>query len=377
MSRNGYESIDLYLADFDRRDHLLYRLVIVGILLASLAAPFVQIDTSLRSAGTIRPLVENLDVRAPVQGFVTQIAAEEGQPITLGQAILVIEELGSKGRSTLNTARVREMERHLIDLQMLLEGDSSQSSSSVTTSKYQESVRRYENEMQAVKARQARARRDHIRAQALFSTDLISQTELEIFEAGLQESYLEVEKLRKDYRRRWMEELEEYSSELLDRRLYATELSADKHRGIVRAPAAGTIENLADLEIGSFIGTGEVLASISLTSELVGELFLEPSEIPQIALGTGIKVQINSMDYQDWGLVSGTILKISPDVISVNQNRVFRVITSLEQSSRKDGESLRPLRKGMTFKAHVNGSERNVLQLARDRLRDWLTTAIE
>lgn len=371
LPERDYHPLDLYLAGLGGNDHLIYRVILFGSLITCMMAPVVRIDVFTRAAGIVRPAVENMEIHAPADGFVTSTEVEEGDQVEEGQVVMRLERMGINDRAGLVGQQMRDLENHIRDVRSLIQLGPGSFDVGLGTSKYQLALARLRSDVEIARAKQARLRRDYDRAERLFESSLLSQKDYESVRLSLDESFSEELRLRHDYRRTWIQELDEYTIALQELKMYQIELISSEKLGTIRAPASGTIEDLADVPQGAFVSAGKTLASITRTSDLVGEILLSPYEASGVRPGDDVRFRINSTDVRDWGQVTGEVVRISPDVQVVDGKAVFRVTTSIQQTPSNNGGPIRPLKKGMAFEAHLNIAKKSIIELLTDRLSRW------
>ena len=143
---------------------------------------------------------------------------------------------------------------------------------------------------------------------------------------------------------------------------------------IITAPISGTIQNIKGFEAGNFISSGAPIAEISPDTDLIAECYITPSDIGLLKKNNQVKFQINAFNYNQWGMATGKILRISKDITIVNNKPLFRVICSLDQKQLqlKNGFEGK-LKKGMTLNARFFIIERSVYELLYDKIDDWFT----
>ena len=147
----------------------------------------------------------------------------------------------------------------------------------------------------------------------------------------------------------------------------------EKERELYAIKIARTVEQFSGISIGSYVQAGQSLAVISPDTELIVEVYVMPDDIGLLSIGTNANIQIDAFNYNQWGLISGTIKEISDDFILVNNQPVFRVRCRLHQRYLQLKNGYKGyLKKGMTVRSRFLITERSLFQLLYDNIDDWL-----
>jgi HlyD family secretion protein len=151
------------------------------------------------------------------------------------------------------------------------------------------------------------------------------------------------------------------------------QLSDEKGQYIIYAPISGTVHNMAGIYEGSFAYPNQVLAEISPDTGLVAECYIPPKDIGLIRKNMQVNFQVSAFDYNQWGILTGKVVDISNDITVVNDQPVFTVRASLDQTYMELKNGYRGnLKKGMTLQAHFTVARRSLFQLLYDNVDDWL-----
>ncbi|MFC5460364.1 HlyD family efflux transporter periplasmic adaptor subunit [Massilia niabensis] len=139
------------------------------------------------------------------------------------------------------------------------------------------------------------------------------------------------------------------------------------------APVDGVITGVTSTQPGDKIQANAPLGGIA-PKNAKAILKIEIAEHDRGFLREGLPVQIkfNAFPYQRYGVVRGTLQFISPATKPSLQTKqpVYEGRVSLEQSQYKVGETVYPLRYGMTATAEIVVRERRLIDLALDPFRN-------
>ena len=103
-------------------------------------------------------------------------------------------------------------------------------------------------------------------------------------------------------------------------------MTEQKKNYIVKAQVAGTLQQIPGKYVGSFIQAGEILGTISPDDSLViAECYVSPQNIGLIKKGQTALFRIDAFNYNEWGMIKGTVADIAHDFIIMNDRRYLRL----------------------------------------------------
>ena len=178
----------------------------------------------------------------------------------------------------------------------------------------------------------------------------------------------------------------EYRQQLLNERVEAQlalqraqqESAKQDHRGRLselRAPQDGVIKDVATYTVGAVVNAGTVLMSlVPVDEELVAEVMIRNEDVGFVEEGQSVKVKLATFPFQKYGMIDGTVLRISADAAdrqteeekssAGSQQNVspYKAIVKLQQQRLSRGEFTRALAPGMQVVAEVRQGQRTVLE---------------
>jgi len=142
---------------------------------------------------------------------------------------------------------------------------------------------------------------------------------------------------------------------------------------LIVAPVDGVITDVTSTQPGDKIQANTPLGGIA-PKNAKPIMKIEIAEHDRGFLREGLPVQLkfNAFPYQRYGLIRGTLQFISPATKPSPQSRqpVYEGRVTLDQDRYKVGETVYPLRYGMTAVAEIVVRERRVIDLALDPFRN-------
>ena len=146
-----------------------------------------------------------------------------------------------------------------------------------------------------------------------------------------------------------------------------TEISATERmlrHTTITSPIEGVITTMSVRGPGEVLQQGQTVATIAPSDvPLVIETLLADKDIAFIQKGLPAKLKFEAFPFQDYGVVEGTVIDISPDAInkdSVNYYKVTIAPSKTWMSSQEKGFVLRP---GLSASAEIITERRTVLSL--------------
>ncbi len=180
----------------------------------------------------------------------------------------------------------------------------------------------------------------------------------------------------------------EYRQRLLTERIEAQtqlersqqELAKQEHRGRLselRAPQDGIIKDVATYTVGAVVGAGAVLMSlVPADEELVAEVFIKNEDVGFVREGQSAKVKLTTYPFQKYGMLEGTVVRISADASEPQAQRgddeddeapppavsPFKAIVRLNRQSLLTSGVEWPISPGMQVVAELKEGERTVME---------------
>ena len=352
---------------------VIYLTILLGLLAALVALPYINVDITAQSRGLIRSAQDNNAVSAVVAGQVTEVFIKENQKVAAGAILLKLSTEKLEEQIRLNETKVEENTRYIKDLTLLLSG----SNNAPSTSLYGQENLQYQQKKAEQKLKLNYQQKAYERAKELFEASVIAKVEYEqsLFDLDLTKNALQLSE-EQQYKS-WELELQNYRSQNRELSSQIAQLQKEKKQYVITAPIEGTIAEYAGIQPGNFIAPNQTIARISADDNLIIESYLSPSDIGLIQEGMAVKFQIDAFNYNQWGLATGKVIDISKDIITQQNQPFFKVKCSLSEKNLqlKSGYAGN-LKKGMTLTARFVITERSLYQLLYDKMDDWLNPTL-
>ena len=353
----------------------IYLIILLILLGAFIALPFVKIDVISQARGIIKPDIERVHISLINSGQVIYNGLFNNKKVAKGDTLLILNDQGIDQKLTFSDFQTRETLSYIQDLSLLLRQKKVRLSD-INSARYQKSYLQYHQKLDELQIRLQKRKRDFERYKLLYEKGVIARAEYDNhkFEYDLARS--EIFQHRNRQQNEWQAELSQYNVTLKELKAKYDQLVESKRRFVITAPVSGTLLNIKQQETGSFVTAGTVLAQISPNTELLVECYVSPADIGLIKEQDTAKYQIDAYDYSQWGLATGKVIEIGRDIEFLEDQSVFKVRCSLDQKYLLLKNGFRGnLKKGMTLNANFKLSRRSLFELLYDKMNDWLDPA--
>ncbi|MDJ1505218.1 HlyD family secretion protein [Xanthocytophaga agilis] len=370
---------EAYLPTVSVKSQIIYLSVLTLILLSIIVLPFVKVDVSVKSAGTIRTAAEKNELKAIVSGIVAEVYVKENQSVKQGQVLFSLTSKIADSKLALSKSSLLEKKQFITDLKHLISTPRTQLLQRIKTLSpvYTQQYNQFRLQTLEKQHILSKTRKELERHQLLYTQKVIAQVELEEKQFVYTQALNEYNTLIETQLSLWQGQLNAYQLEIDALEAQRQQLFAEKELYTIKSPIAGTVQQLSGKYVGSFIEEGEMLGIISPDSNLIAECYLPPEDIGLVKEGMKVNLQIDAFNYNDWGLISGKIIDIGNDFTLINNKPVFKVKCKLDKQtlSLKNGY-MAYLKKGMTLHARFVVTQRSLFQLLYDTTDDWLNPLI-
>lgn len=101
-------------------------------------------------------------------------------------------------------------------------------------------------------------------------------------------------------------------------------------------------------------------------------------DIGYIEKGQKVQVQADAYNYQQWGLLSGEVTEILPDIVEMNSQPYFRVRCTMNRNYLELSNGYKGyMKKGMTVTGRFHLTRRSLAQLLFDEIDNWMNPKIK
>ena len=131
------------------------------------------------------------------------------------------------------------------------------------------------------------------------------------------------------------------------------------------------------MQAGSFLVASQPIAHISPTDNLLVESTVSPNDIGLIKLNKKVKFQLDAFNYNQWGLLTGSVTAIDKNITIQENQAYFKVRCALDAKELKLKSGYKTqVSKGMTLTTRYTITNRSLFDLLFDKVEDWLNPKI-
>ncbi|CAN2039540.1 membrane fusion protein, peptide pheromone/bacteriocin exporter [Candidatus Magnetomoraceae bacterium gMMP-15] len=357
------------------RGHIIYCAVVLAVIIALGLLPILKVTVSIQSNGIIRPTAEKNEIKSIVSGRISKIFIKENQKIEKDRTILVLEDSVLKEKLRFVVYEENEKKDFIHDLRLLtaINSDINIDINLFKTMHYKSEYLYFKSQLDENRYNQEKARKESERYRYLHKNKLTSLSELEYKELEFSRLKIQHDMLIDQHSAEWHKELLVNHLKLKELNASRQGIEREKNNCTISSPITGTVEEFSGISTGSYIQAGQLIAVISPDKDLIAELYVSPRDIGLLRVKTKANIQIDTFDYNRWGLISGFVKEISGDFIPMDNQPFFRVRCNLNQNFLELKNGYKGyLKKGMTIRARFLITERSLFQLLYDKVDDWL-----
>lgn len=360
------------------KSNVIYMLILSSTIIALTSLPFIPIEISINSQGRIQSSLERSELLASISGRVVDVRIKDNQSIFQGDTLLMIDSSLPGQQSNIISKRLALLKQLLTDASQIVNYANFQEKFSMKqeffTEQYSASWLQFLQEFEMSSLNKDQADRIFTRYNTLYENGAITLAESEKFRFEFDKAVSDQTLLKNRWIFQWETEAADFQRELSELLSREADIEEQGKLFILRAHVNGSVQNMAGIQVGSYVFANQKIAEISPDTQLIAICYVKPIDIGLIRKGQTVNFQIDAFNYNQWGLISGEVMDISDDIIFTAQgNAVFKVRCILDKEYLKLRNNYRGnLRKGMSFTARFMITERTLYELLYDKLDDWL-----
>ena len=360
------------------RSNVIYMLILSSTIIALSSLPFIPVEISINSQGRIQSSLERSELLASVSGRVVDVRIKDNQSIFKGDTLLLIDSSLPGQQSNIISKRLALLKQLLTDASQIVNSANFQERFSMKqeffTEQYSASWLQFLQEFEMSSLNKDQADRIFKRYNTLYENGAITLAESEKFRFEFDRAVSDQTLLINKWIFQWETEAAGFQRELSELLSREADIAEQEKLFILRAHVNGSVQNMAGIQVGSYVFANQKIAEISPDTQLIAICYVKPVDIGLIRKGQTVNFQIDAFNYNQWGLISGEVMDISDDIIFTGQgNAVFKVRCILDKDYLKLRNNYKGnLRKGMSFTARFMITERTLYELLYDKLDDWL-----
>lgn len=311
--------------------------------------------------GKLEPIGVVKEIRLPVGGVVSGILVKEGQRVKAGQPLLQLDAEATQDRRV-------SLERRIVlkQGQLDLKEQERQKYLDLNDTEQKSLQRNLELETEVMR-----------RLEALNKEGGVGELQYLSQRNKVQEIAGKLDETRVDRLRQASildQSIQALRSELNELRSSLTEVRVNIRYQSVNSPVAGVVFELKPTSPGYSAQTSEPVLKIVPFDRLEARVEVSSNDIGFVSAGKEADISIDSFPATDFGVLTGTVRRISSDAIPPDQMKPeYRFPVDIKLSSQqlklKGGKAL-PLQVGMSLQANIKLRKVSYLQLLFKTFKD-------
>lgn len=364
----------LFLHQTRIRSQIIYSVTLIAIAFMVSSLPFIYINISINSNGVLQSNLEKTEIIAPINGRIKDFNLKDNQKVEIGAVLLSIDATLPKEQSNVLGMRFKELLRLQKDAKYVINAlERGVENGALQTGLYAASWQQFREQNQNAANAKEQALKVYKRYEILYTKKVVTQAEYEQYKFNYEQAYSEWLMVTRRYRTQWQTELNQYRNGLKDLQNQKIQLVEQEKLYTLNSPTAGSIQNLTGVQVGSLVYVNQKIGEISPDTALLAFCYVKPSDIGLIRKGQEAKFQIETFNYNQWGVLIGKVTDISNDIVMVQQVPYFKVKCKLDKNFLQLKNGYKGyVKKGMSFRANFTISKRSLYQLLYDKADDWL-----
>lgn len=370
-------SLENYLARITSGSKAIYWIIIAIVIFGIAALPFIYVDVSVQAKGFFQSDIEKQSVYAPFPGKILFTSIEDGKKVKKGDTLFIIDSEALKALNESLIKQKAENESAVHDLKVLItlvNGPPTLKQMKLKTSQYTADYDNFKKKYGIQSQKCQKTKISHNRIEILFKQKLIPDADYENSLFTLIEDEENLNQLLLSQKAAWQIDLTQRENEVIKQDAALKQYQEELSNRVVISPIDGEVLQNMDVQSGSMVVPNQKMAEISPDGELVATCFVRPSDIGLINETQKVRIQVDAFNYNEWGMLTGSITDISDDMIIENGSAAFfRVKCKPDQTflSLKNGHRAY-IKKGMSLTSRIVIIRRSLFNLLFDKASKWL-----
>jgi membrane fusion protein, adhesin transport system len=350
-------------------------LILVAIGVALTWASMAQVDIIAKANGRVVPDGKEQVIASLEGGILRELLVKEGQQVTEGQALAMLDPTRFEAQQNEGTARKLALQGTLARLHAEASGKALQFPEDVPeavvdaeTESYNARQRVLNEAVETSRRSAALLARELAVAETLSAKGLMSEVEVMRVRRQVNDLQLSTQERINRFRQEAAGEMVRVRTELalLDEQMVVRDDAL--RRTTLVSPVKGVIKTIRANTVGGIIGPGAAIMEIlPIGPRVLVETRVKPADIGFIKLGQVVQIKLSSYDYAVYGALHGTVVSISPDAMgdpekaALPEGTWYRAMVRADPSTLNHSDKPLAVLPGMTGQVEIRTGQRSVL----------------
>jgi multidrug resistance efflux pump len=372
LSENQLQNLSLvYLKHNKIKTQIIYSSTVFFLLFIIGVLPLVSTTIYLKVNGIFHTSEERITLIAPINGYISNINLQDNQKVTKGMVLLTLDQTLVNKEEQLLIQKEIELNNWLSDIKEILQN---WEKPNLKTPLYQTRNLQFKQLIENNRLSVAQAKKNYDRYAILLQKKVISNAEFEIYDSQYNQTISHLESAIASNKVQLQMDAKSYLIELNNLRMLSYNAAVQRKNYELKATVNGFIQNVVGISVGNMVFANQKLGEISPNGDLFAYCYVNPKDIGMIKKNQQVTFQIDAFNYNQWGSAVGTVFDIAQDVILINGFPFFKVKCILKNQFLQLKNGVKGhIKKGMSFTASFQVTNRTLWQLLTDRTINWLT----
>jgi len=354
------------------KSNIIYTLIIFIIIITFLLLPFIKINVSTQSLGVIRTINENNSLQSVVSARIDKVNIKENKYVKKGDTIVYLNADPIKEQVNRLNKQVEENLTFITDIKNILE-----KKTNIKTSKYISEYNNYKSKMLEQDININKYEYEYMISKNLYDRGVESKFDLNQNEKNYQAAKAQFNSTRANIISGWEAEVSRLEIENRDLISEIKKFLTEQSQYYIIAPINGFILKYSGVKNGNYLVSGQIIGEIASNDSLLVESYIYPADISYIQKNQNVKIQVEAFDYRQWGLLTGKVVEIGSDVITIENKPFFKVLCQIDKDYMTLGDGhVGFLKKGMRLTCRFELTEKSLAQLLFDKLDNRINPTI-
>lgn len=375
-----------------RHSRIMLRSMGVFFVVFFLWAAVFHIDQVVKAQGQVIASSKTQIIQAADGGVLSEMLVQEGDEVTAGQVIAVLEKAralaayqDSLGKVTALRTTVIRLEAEIAEKPFVIpEGTQKDYPTLAETQMnlYKQRVDGFNAQIAVLKDNLRLAESELAMNAPLAKLGDISKADLLRIQRAVNEAKSNIVNYRNKYFQDASTELNKAQEDLNSQEQSLRDRSELLDHTDIISPVAGIVKNIKLTTLGGVVRSGDEILQILPTEDvLVVEAKVKPSDMANMRVGLPAKVKLDAYDYSIFGAMNGTVSYVSADSLTEETRTgpvtYYRVKVNIHESEYKEkaSEDLE-VRPGMTASVDMKTGARSVLSFILKPVTKTLTDSL-
>ena len=351
-------------------------LMLVGIAVAVAWASVAQVDIIAKANGRVVPDGREQVIASLEGGILRELLVKEGQQVTEGQALALLDPTRVEAQQAEGTARKLALQGTQARLQAEAAGRALEFASDLPeaivdaeTESYDARQRALNEAVETNRRSAALLQRELGMAETMSAKGLMSEVEVMRVRRQLNDLQLQTQERINRFRQDAVAELARVRTDLamLEEQMVVRDDAL--RRTTLVSPVKGVVKSIKANTIGGVIGPGaSIMELLPIGPRVLVEARIKPADIGFVKMGQDVQIKLSSYEYTIYGGLHGTVVSISPDAMGDPDRAAMPEGTWYRAMVRADISTLSPagdkplaVLPGMTGQVEIRTGRRSVL----------------